>query len=174
MFKFFSFFQSSGPFTVFAPTDKAFEKFIGERGDEYRNVILSDKTLLQYILLQHVTPVRQRSNELTNGMEVRTLADNTLTIMDTKDGLTIAGKKFQYSVEMKEIYSEKFREIKFLIIFTAKCKCTYNDFTKYFSDMIVLLSHFFFTTELQILREIDFDDFGPSFRLFISTNGHAL
>ena len=107
-------------------------------------------------------------------MEVRTLADNTLTIMDTKDGLTIAGKKFQYSVEMKEIYSEKFREIRFLIIFTAKCKCTYNDFTKYFSDMIVLLSHFFFTTELQILREIDFDDFGPSFRLFISTNGHAL
>ena len=46
--------QSPGPFTVFAPTDKAFEKFIGERGDEYKNVILSDKTLLQYILLQHV------------------------------------------------------------------------------------------------------------------------
>ena len=40
-------------------------------------------------------------------MEVRTLADNTLTIMDTKDGLTIAGKNFQLSVEMKEIYPGK-------------------------------------------------------------------
>ena len=85
--------QSTGPFTVFAPTDKAFEKFIGERGDEYKNVILSDKTLLQYILLQHVTPSRLRSSdELTDGTKVRTLADNSLSILDTKDGLTIAGR----------------------------------------------------------------------------------
>ena len=85
--------SDKGPFTVFAPTDKAFEKFIGERGDEYKNVILSDKTLLQYILLQHVAPSRLRSSdELTDGTKVRTLADNSLSILDTKDGLTIAGR----------------------------------------------------------------------------------
>ena len=34
--------QSRGPFTVFAPTDEAFQKFIGKRGDEYEDVILGN------------------------------------------------------------------------------------------------------------------------------------
>ena len=37
-------------------------------------------------------PDKLRSNELSDGQEIGTLADNSLTIMDTKDGLTIAGK----------------------------------------------------------------------------------
>ena len=36
-------------------------------------------------------PDKLRSNELSDGQEIGTLADNSLTIMDTKDGLTIAG-----------------------------------------------------------------------------------
>jgi hypothetical protein len=60
--------KARGPFTVFAPTDEAFERFIGERGDEYKNVILSDRVLLQNILLQHVAPNKLRSNELSDGM----------------------------------------------------------------------------------------------------------
>lgn len=83
--------KSRGPFTVFAPTDRAFQRFIGQRGDEYRNDILSDKTLLQYILLQHVAPGKLRSNELYNDLKIKTLADNTLNILDTRDGLTVAG-----------------------------------------------------------------------------------
>ena len=37
-------------------------------------------------------PDKLRSNELSDGQEIGTLADNSLTIMDTKDGLTIASK----------------------------------------------------------------------------------
>ena len=89
--------QSRGPFTVFAPTDQAFQRFIGERGQEYETEILGDKTLLQYILLQHVAPEQLRSTELRNGMRIKTLADNSKTILDTRDGLTIAGALFTNS-----------------------------------------------------------------------------
>ena len=81
--------ESRGPFTVFAPTDAAFEKLIDSRSDEYKNIILGDKTLLQYILLQHVTPDQLRSGDLSNGMRIQTLADNSLTVLNTRDGLTI-------------------------------------------------------------------------------------
>ncbi len=86
--------QSRGPFTVFAPTNEAFAKFIGERGAEYEDNILGDKTLLQYILLQHVAPEKLRSTDLKNGMKIKTLADNSMTILETRDGLTIAGALF--------------------------------------------------------------------------------
>ena len=70
-------FQGEGPFTIFAPTDEAFDKFIGERGDEYRDVIVGDRTLLQNILLQHVVQGdRVRSSDLYDGMKIKTLTDN--------------------------------------------------------------------------------------------------
>ena len=72
--------QSRGPFTVFAPTDEAFERLIGARSDEYKNIILGDKNLLQYILLQHVTPELLRSSDLQSGMRIQTLADNSLSV----------------------------------------------------------------------------------------------
>ena len=81
--------QSRGPFTVFAPTDAAFEKLIDTRSDEYKNIILGDKTLLQYILLQHVTPELLRSGDLSTGMRIETLAENSLTVLNTRDGLTM-------------------------------------------------------------------------------------
>merc|ERR1711971_397126 len=88
--------QTPGPFTVFAPTDEVFEKFIGERGEEYENVILGDKdqNLLRFILLQHVADVKLGSTDLRNNMGIKTLAENTKTILDTRDGLTIAGSLF--------------------------------------------------------------------------------
>ena len=55
---------------------------------------LGDKTLLQYILLQHVAPEKLRSTDLKSGMTIKTLADNSMTILDTKDGLTFAGALF--------------------------------------------------------------------------------
>ena len=108
--------KAQGPFTIFAPTDEAFEELIGKlklsesnlipemtyctyqhlgrRGAEYKNELLSDRRLLQNILLQHVAPGRLSTHDLTNGMRIKTLADNTLTILDTKDGKTIAGSLF--------------------------------------------------------------------------------
>ena len=81
--------SGSGPFTVFAPTDAAFEKLIDFRSEEYKNIILGDKTLLQYILLQHVTPELLRSGDLSSGMRIQTLAENSLTVLNTRDGLTM-------------------------------------------------------------------------------------
>jgi len=88
--------QSKGPFTIFAPTDEAFEKFIGTRGEEYENAILGDKdqNLLQLILLQHVAPIKLGSSDLTHGLTIKTLAKNIKTVLDTKDGPTIAGSLF--------------------------------------------------------------------------------
>ena len=85
--------QTRGPFTVFAPTDTAFKKFIGERGEEYNDKILGDQNLLQYILLQHVVQDKLKSNRLIDDMEVKTVANNYLRILNTKDGLTVNGAK---------------------------------------------------------------------------------
>ena len=71
-------------------------QFTGERGEEYENIILGDKdqNLLRYILLQHVAPVKLGSSDLKNGMKIKTLAENTKTVLDTRDGPTIAGSLF--------------------------------------------------------------------------------
>ena len=70
--------------------------YLGERGEEYEKVILGDKdqNLLRFILLQHVADIKLGSTDLRNGMNIKTLAENTKTILDTRDGLTIAGKPF--------------------------------------------------------------------------------
>ena len=70
--------------------------YLGERGEEYENVILGDKdqNLLRFILLQHVANIKLGSTDLRNNMNIKTLAENTKTILDTRDGLTIAGKPF--------------------------------------------------------------------------------
>ncbi len=105
--------KARGPFTIFAPTDEAFEKLIGkkirililviiksflclkgQRGDEYKNELLSDRLLLQNILLQHVAPEQLKSNDLRDGLRIKTLADNTITVLNTRDGKTIAGSLF--------------------------------------------------------------------------------
>ena len=59
-------------------------------------MILGDKdqNLLRFILLQHVADVKLGSTDLRNNMGIKTLAQNTKTILDTRDGLTIAGKPF--------------------------------------------------------------------------------
>ena len=53
-----------------------------------------DQNLLRYILLQHVAPVKLGSSDLKNGMKIKTLAENTKTVLDTRDGPTIAGSLF--------------------------------------------------------------------------------
>ena len=59
-------------------------------------MILGDKdqNLLRFILLQHVADIKLGSTDLRNNMNIKTLAKNTKTILDTRDGLTIAGKPF--------------------------------------------------------------------------------
>ena len=59
-------------------------------------MILGDKdqNLLRFILLQHVANIKLGSTDLRNNMNIKTLAKNSKTILDTRDGLTIAGKLF--------------------------------------------------------------------------------
>ncbi|WP_332631762.1 fasciclin domain-containing protein [Halalkalibacter flavus] len=67
-----NFHASSTPFTVFAPTDEAFEKLLKELN------ITADKLLeredLKEILLYHVVPGTVMSDSLKDGMNVKTLA----------------------------------------------------------------------------------------------------
>ena len=62
--------QADGPFTVFAPTDAAFNEFLGQLGLSLNEV---PNDLLTQILLYHVVPGRVFSTDLTNGAAPATL-----------------------------------------------------------------------------------------------------
>ncbi len=68
--------SGDGPFTVFAPTDDAFDALPAGALDE----LLADITLLTEILLHHVHSGNVLSTDLSNGMEVPTLNDDVLIV----------------------------------------------------------------------------------------------
>ena len=78
--------QGEGPFTVFAPTNAAFEKLLSELG------ITSDQLLnhpqLKEILLYHVVSGQVLSSNLQNGMTAMTLSNQELTV-NLEDGVKI-------------------------------------------------------------------------------------
>ncbi|MFV8828460.1 fasciclin domain-containing protein [Alkalihalobacterium sp. APHAB7] len=70
--------KGKGPFTVFAPTDAAFEKLLKELGVTAEE-LLARKDLAE-ILLYHVVPGKVMSGDLKDGMKVKTLAEKEVTI----------------------------------------------------------------------------------------------
>ena len=70
--------KGEGPFTVFAPTDEAFNKLLKDLG------ITADELLarndLKDILLYHVLPGKVMSTDLKDGMQAETLAKKNVTI----------------------------------------------------------------------------------------------
>ncbi|MFC0560751.1 fasciclin domain-containing protein [Halalkalibacter alkalisediminis] len=70
--------KDNGPFTVFAPTDEAFEKLLKELGVTAEE-LLARKDLAN-ILLYHVVPGKVMSSDLKDRMKVKTLADKDVTI----------------------------------------------------------------------------------------------
>ncbi|WP_216827421.1 fasciclin domain-containing protein [Alkalihalobacterium elongatum] len=70
--------KGKGPFTVFAPTDEAFEKLLKELGVTAEE-LLARKDLSE-ILLYHVVPGKVMSGDLKDGMKVKTLAEKEVTI----------------------------------------------------------------------------------------------
>lgn len=79
--------ESPAPFTVFAPTNQAFADLLEEldaSGLEDISIAVLSKTLAYHV----VASANVRSSDLTDGMEVNTLADNTFTI-NLGDGVTI-------------------------------------------------------------------------------------
>ena len=76
-----------GPFTVFAPTDEAFEQLpeglVGCLLEEENLPILSD------ILLYHVVDGEAFSTDLTDGMEIKTLYGESVTVKIVDNGNTV-------------------------------------------------------------------------------------
>jgi|AntRauTorcE11897_2_1112592.scaffolds.fasta_scaffold02275_8 uncharacterized surface protein with fasciclin (FAS1) repeats len=81
--------QSEGPFTVFAPTNAAFEAL----PDGTLETLLdpANQTRLQDILTYHVVPGAVMSGDLTDGMVVETVNGETITINVDNAGVTING-----------------------------------------------------------------------------------
>lgn len=77
--------QSTGPFTVFAPTNAAFDKL--PAGTVSTLVQPANKAKLTTILTYHVVPGRLRAADLTNGQVLTTVEGEKLTV--TKNGGTV-------------------------------------------------------------------------------------
>ena len=78
--------QGEGPFTVFAPTNAAFEELLAAL-----NISASDllnQPDLAKVLLYHVVPANVMSTDLSNGMMAATLNGEEITI-DLSDGVKI-------------------------------------------------------------------------------------
>ena len=70
--------KGGGPFTVFAPTDEAFEMLLKELDITAEELLARDD--LKEILLYHVVSGKVMSGDLKDGMKVETLADKTVKI----------------------------------------------------------------------------------------------
>ncbi|NLC33398.1 MAG: hypothetical protein GX781_08895 [Clostridiales bacterium] len=77
-----------GPFTVFAPTNAAFEKLLAELGITAEDLLNNPQ--LTDVLLYHVVPGMVLSTDLQDGMEAQTLGGQNITV-DLKDGVKING-----------------------------------------------------------------------------------
>ena len=80
--------KGDGPFTVFAPTDEAFNKIPTEQ----LNAILADKELLKSILTYHVVAGQVMAEDVVKLESATTLQGKNLNI-STTDGVTVNGAR---------------------------------------------------------------------------------
>ena len=81
--------SSDGPYTLFAPSNEAFEKLGPRSADELPAGM--DAAELKTILLHHVVEGRYTDAELVNLQELTTLNGDKLTIKNVNNSLTIDG-----------------------------------------------------------------------------------
>lgn len=84
----------AGPFTVFAPTDAAFEALAADLGvplDDVINGLIADPALLTDMLLYHVVSGTVPATDVAalNGKDVTTLSGETWTVMVNGDAVSI-------------------------------------------------------------------------------------
>jgi len=77
--------NGKGAFTVFAPTDAAFAKI----PNSTLNALLANKTQLTAVLTYHVVPSKVMSTDLKNGMMVKTVQGENLSISLAKGGVMV-------------------------------------------------------------------------------------
>ncbi|MBP3950169.1 fasciclin domain-containing protein [Bacillus suaedae] len=70
--------KGEGPFTVFAPTDEAFEKLLADLGITAEQLLARED--LAEILKYHVVPGKVLSSDLKDGMKVKTVAGKKVEI----------------------------------------------------------------------------------------------
>jgi transforming growth factor-beta-induced protein len=92
--------KGDGPFTVFAPTNAAFEKLPAGTVDTL--LMPENKSQLVNILTYHVVAGRYTSEDLTDGMTLTTVQGQTLTINVSNGNITVNGSA---RVETKDVIS---------------------------------------------------------------------
>jgi uncharacterized surface protein with fasciclin (FAS1) repeats len=78
--------QGEGPFTVFAPTDDAFAKLLGDLNITAEDLL--NHPQLSDVLLYHVVSGKVMSTDLSNAMKAATLQGEEITV-DLSDGVKI-------------------------------------------------------------------------------------
>jgi PGF-CTERM protein len=81
--------RGAGPFTVFAPTDEAFAKIPKEQLD----ALIGNRAALISVLNYHVVPGKVVSSDLANGMKLKTIEGQELTVNITDGSVMIDGAK---------------------------------------------------------------------------------
>ncbi|WP_422861094.1 fasciclin domain-containing protein [Flagellimonas sp. W118] len=85
--------NSDGPFTVFAPTDDAFEALLMALGNDYMSLEDFDTAeeieLLKSILLYHVIPAQVLEADLAAGEVGTALTDNSITVIEESGAFVI-------------------------------------------------------------------------------------
>jgi uncharacterized surface protein with fasciclin (FAS1) repeats len=81
--------EEPGPYTVFAPTNAAFEAL----GKQTLNTLLepANKEELGEILTYHVVPGELTASELSNGQKLKTVQGDSLTVRVADGGVTVNG-----------------------------------------------------------------------------------
>ncbi len=79
--------SGEGPFTVFAPTNDAFDALPAGTLDSL--LLEENRDQLAAVLTYHVVPTEAMSGQLTDGMQVTTVQGETLTIGVSDSGVTL-------------------------------------------------------------------------------------
>ncbi|MDF2231395.1 fasciclin domain-containing protein [Albimonas sp. CAU 1670] len=79
--------SGEGPFTVFAPTDAAFEALPEGALDQ----LLADPEALKEVLTYHVIPAKVMSTDLSDGMTATTVSGDDVTITIDGDAVMVDG-----------------------------------------------------------------------------------
>ncbi|GGF18339.1 fasciclin domain-containing protein [Hymenobacter cavernae] len=83
--------EAAGPFTVFAPTNAAFDKL--PTGTVNALVMPKRKSKLATILSYHVVPGRLTAADLQDGQTLTTVEGEQLTVLKTKDSVMLRDRK---------------------------------------------------------------------------------
>lgn len=77
--------QPGQTFTVFAPSDEAFSKFINDQPEDVINTLLNEPEALKELLLHHVVPGKLMAEDLKDRQSLVNLRDQMLKVLFAKD-----------------------------------------------------------------------------------------